>query len=561
MPPTLEQLVRAPALDLVVLAGERHLEREIRWVHTSELADPTPYLEGGELVLTTGMKLGRSAAERRAYIERLADADVVGLGIGVGLTHAKVPAAVVEAAEERGLPVFAVPRPTPFIAISKMVSSAIAADQYEAVTTGFAAQQELTRAVLGREGSAALIRRLAVRLDGWAALYDQSGTPVHVSPAPARAQAAALAADVTRLRGMSAPASASLQGAGPHGERVVLQSLGADRRIRGFLAVGTHRAANPADRQIIGSATSLLTLALEQSRALGAAEGRMRTALLRLWFGAPWAVPAADASASAPDASGSGTSAAEAPAGAPEAADEPARSWPPGPAWSTSAGSADTLVRAVARDMGSPLPDGPLLVAVAHGPEAARTSFAERVAGAAKEVFAAEFDDATVLVAPASLLADDAAVLDRAARAGAGGLAVGVSGAADPGAGAEAFRQARQAYGVGSRAGRVLTVYGHAGASLLPLLGDPTVRGWAEELLAPLATHDAGARGDLVASVRAWLARHGQWDAAAGDLGVHRHTLRYRIRRAEEILGRRLDDPDVRAELWLALRLTERDGG
>ncbi|WP_436777708.1 PucR family transcriptional regulator [Yinghuangia sp. YIM S09857] len=538
MPPTLEQLVRAPSLDLAVLAGERHLAREIRWVHTSELADPTPYLEGGELVLTTGMKLGRSAVERRAYVERLADAGVVGLGIGVGLTHAKVPAAVVEAAEVRGLPVFAVPRPTPFIAISKMVSSAIAADQYEAVTTGFAAQQELTRAVLGREGSAALIRRLAGRLDGWAALYDQSGTPVHVSPGPARAQAAALAADVARLRGMSAPASASLQGAGPHGERVVLQSLGADRRIRGFLAVGTRRPANPADRQIIGSATSLLTLALEQSRALGAAEGRMRTALLRLWLGAPWAAQAAEGAA--PDDA------------MPDVASGAVR----------GGGAVDPLVRAVARDMGSPLPDGPLLVAVAQGPEAARSSFAERVGGAAKDVFAAEFDDATVLVAPASLLAEDAAVLDRAAaQAATGGFAVGVSGAVESGSGAEAFRQARQAYGVGSRAGRALTVYGHAGASLLPLLGDVTVRGWAEELLAPLTAHDAGARGDLVASVRAWLARHGQWDAAAGDLGVHRHTLRYRIRRAEEILGRRLDDPDVRAELWLALRLTERDGG
>ncbi|MDI2132769.1 PucR family transcriptional regulator [Yinghuangia seranimata] len=519
MPATLDQLVRAPALDLVVLAGEAHLGRAIRWVHTSELADPTPYLEGGELVLTTGMKLGRSAVERRAYVERLADAGVVGLGIGVGLTHAKVPAAVVEAAEERGLPVFAVPRPTPFIAISKMVSSALAADQYESVTTGFAAQQELTRAVLGREGTAALIRRLAVRLDGWAALYDQSGTPVHVSPAAARPRAAALADDVTRLRGLSAPASASLQGPGPQGERVVLQSLGADRRIRGFLAVGTARPAAPADRQILGSATSLLTLALEQSRALGAAEARMRTALLRLWLGAgaePGRVAAEPGAASAP---------------------------------------VDGLVRSVAQDLGSPLPAYPVLVAVAHGPEVARTAFAERL-GQGTGVFAAELDDAMVVVAPARLLPDgDTGAFDRAT-ADLPGLAVGVSGES-AGAGAEAFRQARQAFGVGARAGRAVTVYGHAGASLLPMLGDSAVRAWADELLAPLYAHDAGGRGDLVASVRAWLARHGQWDAAAGDLGVHRHTLRYRIRRAEEILGRRLDDPDARAELWLALRVAE----
>jgi purine catabolism regulator len=52
------------------------------------------------------------------------------------------------------------------------------------------------------------------------------------------------------------------------------------------------------------------------------------------------------------------------------------------------------------------------------------------------------------------------------------------------------------------------------------------------------------------------LSRHGQWDAAAADLGVHRHTLRYRMRRVEEILGRSLDDADVRMELWLALKTT-----
>ncbi|MGA4543860.1 PucR family transcriptional regulator [Uniformispora flossi] len=512
MPPTLDQLVRAPALDLLVLAGERNLDRQIRWVHTSELADPTPYLEGGELVLTTGMKIGRSSDERRAYVERLAEAGVVGLGLGIGLTHAKVPAAILEAAEERGLPVFAVPRPTPFIAISKMVSSALAADQYETVTTSFTAQQELTRAVLGREGTAALIRRLAGRLGGWAALYDASGTPVHVSPASARSRAAALAEDVTRLRGLSAPASASLQGSGPHGERVVLQSLGADRRIRGFLAVGSENPPGAADRQIVASATSLLTLALEQSRALHAAEGRMRTALLRMWLG-----DAADLGGD--DADGG-------------------------------------LVRAIAADLGTPLPSGDVVVASARGPEAARLPFAERAAALGTDVFTADFDDTVVVVAPARLAeGDPAAVWERAAR-DLPGIGVGVSGtvAADPAGVAEGHRQARQVYGIGVRGDRTVGVYGQAAASLLPLLGGDAVRAWAEELLAPLHAHDAGGRGDLVASVRAWLARHGQWDAAAGDLGVHRHTLRYRIRRAEEILGRRLDDPDVRAELWLALR-------
>jgi purine catabolism regulator len=67
-------------------------------------------------------------------------------------------------------------------------------------------------------------------------------------------------------------------------------------------------------------------------------------------------------------------------------------------------------------------------------------------------------------------------------------------------------------------------------------------------LLAPLA-HEP----ELVASLRAYLAANGQGEAAARALGVHRHTLRYRIRKIAELLGRDLDDPGARAELWIAL--------
>src|SRR5581483_4404056 len=94
---TLAALLGRGALGLTVLAGAEALGRPVRWVHTSELDDPTPYLEGGELLLTTGLKLGPSADELRAYVHRLADAGVAGIGFGVGLSYAEVPEALVEA--------------------------------------------------------------------------------------------------------------------------------------------------------------------------------------------------------------------------------------------------------------------------------------------------------------------------------------------------------------------------------------------------------------------------------------------------------------------------------
>jgi purine catabolism regulator len=136
-------------------------------------------------------------------------------------------------------------------------------------------------------------------------------------------------------------------------------------------------------------------------------------------------------------------------------------------------------------------------------------------------------------------------------------LVVGLSAPAGPQSVAAALKQADQALAVARRRGRALVEHEDlAAGSVLPLLADEAVRAFADGTLRSLREHDATGRGDLVASLQAWLSRHGQWDAAAADLGVHRHTLRYRMRRVEEILGRSLDDPDVRMELWLALKAT-----
>ena len=55
---TVRDIAELPGLSLAVAAGSEGLGNEIRWLHVSELADPTPWLEGGELLLTTGLGVG-----------------------------------------------------------------------------------------------------------------------------------------------------------------------------------------------------------------------------------------------------------------------------------------------------------------------------------------------------------------------------------------------------------------------------------------------------------------------------------------------------------------------
>ncbi|GAA4978521.1 MULTISPECIES: PucR family transcriptional regulator [Streptomyces] len=549
MPPTLASLVHHSALKLTVRAGEDRLDVPVRWAHVSELADPVPYMEGGELLLITALKLdAEDPAAMHRYVKRLADAGVVGLGFAVGVNYDDIPQALVDAARQEGLPLLEVPRRTPFLAISKAVSAAIAADQYRAVTAGFAAQRELTRRTL-TDGPEGLLAALAAQVDGWAALYDASGAVVATAPEWAGRRAAKLTADVQRLRERPAPASSVVGGAQnaehpENADRVELHSLGTSRRPRSALAVGTAAALGTAERYAVHSAIALLTLTTERSRSLHEAGLRIDAAVLRMLL-----------------------------AGEPDHA------------------------RAVAGDLYGGLLDAPFRIAVAESP-AARAKAATAVQstgdpaaetggdplGTLTEVVesAAARSGEAVLVVPEGerlvVLATDggaavaacvehASALEAARPASeslAGGdeesLVVGLSAPSGPIAASAAYKQAQQALSVARRRGRVCVEHEHVAAgSVLPLLADDAVRAFADGLLRALRDHDATGRGDLVASVRAWLSRHGQWDAAAADLGVHRHTLRYRMRRVEEILGRSLDDPDVRMELWLALKATAPD--
>jgi PucR C-terminal helix-turn-helix domain/GGDEF-like domain len=92
---------------------------------------------------------------------------------------------------------------------------------------------------------------------------------------------------------------------------------------------------------------------------------------------------------------------------------------------------------------------------------------------------------------------------------------------------------------------------------LLARQEDAALEAISRGLLGPLLDYDQRQHGDLVASLRAFLEHNGNWEAAARDLAVHRHTLRYRIRRVAELTGRDLDRAGDRVEFWLALQAAD----
>jgi PucR C-terminal helix-turn-helix domain len=92
-------------------------------------------------------------------------------------------------------------------------------------------------------------------------------------------------------------------------------------------------------------------------------------------------------------------------------------------------------------------------------------------------------------------------------------------------------------------------------AALLLSADRELARDLAASRLAPLADLPAGPRARLTETLRAWLDRPGQVQAVAAELGVHPQTVRYRLRQLRELFGTRLEDPEARFELALALRV------
>jgi purine catabolism regulator len=507
MPVTVRDIVSIPGMPLRLLAGGPHASEPIRWVHASELEDPTPWLKGGELILTTGLGIGTTAAKQRAYLKRLVAAGVAGLGFGLGFGHDKTPRALIIAAEQADFPVFEVPYPVPFIAITEAIFTRLLAEQFDTLQRAVDAEHVLTRAVLEGKGVEGIAGSLADVIKGWALLLDLHGITLASTSRAASLRQERVWEELRESRPDSASFSLTMVDRGHH---VWVQPVGGHGRIEAFLAVGKPEQPSQLDRIVAGHALSLFAIELAKSRAVADEKRR----LLGDFF------------------------------------DQLA----------TGSMSPAEAARGLSR-FGFER-DAKLMVVVVEGadeavdPEAlslAATDLASRRGGG----FLVSAQDAGVhLLLPADTpvdLADLAKALgvrvERELHAGAGSPVV----SADVG---RSLREARYALQVCRLEGWPQAGFEDLGTyRLLLSMADPdALRAFADAMLAPLDGYDREHNGELIGSLQAFLQHNARWETAAAQLYVHRHTLRYRMRKVEQLTGRDLTSSFDRMEFWLALR-------
>ena len=490
---TVRELLAMRDLGLVACTTSGDLECTVSWVAVSELADPSPWLDGGEFLLTTGMRLNSDSESCEEYVSHLVRAGVSALGFGVGLSHANVPPALIVAAETAGITVVAIPEPVPFVAVSRAVSQWLSAIEYEESARAFAAQRELIRtALVASPDAGALLGVLGKHVGGFAMHVDARGGALAGYPATALSRAEDFRAEVDRLRPRGLLASSAVSNADEH---VVLVPLGVRGSASGFLIVGTSRPLRPMDQAVLNLAVSLISWA--QSRP---ASHTAEASVLRAFLFA-------------------------------RASSEPIST----AVWH-ALGVSDGSVR-VARirlaESATPADIDSTLAIVSAIPGSMWVQLES--AGIAGVLSASATEPLLELAHPVRTCGVSSP------------FALG-----DPVRFESALRQAERAQASGTG---VVYFERLAGRGFGSLVDAGAAASWAAEYVAGISSSPESV--ELLATVRAWLAHHGQVDAAATELGVHRHTVRHRLRRAETLLERSLDDPGVRADLWFALRGSE----
>ncbi|RBQ18919.1 PucR family transcriptional regulator [Spongiactinospora rosea] len=279
--PTLTELSRALGRALRPEGDAQPPDRPLTGVHVSELTDPTPYLEGGELLLTTGAALTGDAAQARLYAARLTERGVAAVGLGLGPVHRRVPPALADACARTGLPLLVVPDRTPFLLVARTYWGLLAEAGQEELNAALGAHRDLVRAAAGPSPVPAVVRSLAHAVAGWAAQLTPQGRLVEVWPRDRRPTARLIAGELGRLRAAGPHASATLP---IDGDDVVVQPLSRQGRLTGFVAIGCPPPMRARDRQLVLAACSLLALQDEHRRRgmAGARAGRDAVARLLL---------------------------------------------------------------------------------------------------------------------------------------------------------------------------------------------------------------------------------------------------------------------------------------
>lgn len=500
--PTYADVLAVKSLDLEPVVTSE-LDASVSWSSTTELLDLSPYLEGGEVVLTTGLSLGADDPRWDVFVERLAAKKVAALGFAIEVNHRTVPEPLLEAAKRHEMNLFVVPPPVPFIAVTKAIASLLANDELLATRRTLSAQRDILNAALGSGGRTAIIERLAAATAAQVAIVNSSGRAVALTPGAAIDERLS-----SVIEGMRSAGRASVSEFGPDGGLYV-HPLSLRMTAEHYLVVATRTRLSPSEVGAVTAATILLSLDEERENA-----SRTSNADIQHRIAATMLTGDVDAVKTVLRVL------------------RPLASLPHHLSVVRISGSADLraqITAAVDRD-------GELFPLCCDSADLA--------------VSDQRADDLLVIAPPAAA--------GRIARLAAdGGGRAGIGRAASPPLVRDSYLQSAWSLESTTAAQPVVHWAERAEHGVMELIRTDSADTFARSVLGNLLS-DAKEGEMLLTSLETFLAEHGQLATSANILGVHRNTLRLRLRRVEELTGLALDSMQDRVDLWVAIQAHKR---
>ena len=543
-------LLDVSGLGLRLLTDVAGADRVITHVFTTDLPDPSRYLTPGDLVLT-GMIWCREPGDADRFVRTLVDAGAWALGAGEAL--GEVPPELIEACKRHGITLLAVPAETSFAAITEEVARRLNGDRASAMTRVLGRRRLLLSAVAEGAGLDAMFRLMGheIGTDSWlltglGRVLGGTGTAL---PEPLAGRLAAEYLKADRL-----PVTVRMTGqhvtAGGDGKYSLFGVGGEPRITSWFLAcAGNEQDWAPEPRESVAELAA--DAALERARldAGRAGDRRLAEAIVTLLGSETGEGGALGEIASVMRAAGLSPDGSYLVAAMCAEADRMA-----GP-------NADRWRTDLAGELVIPHAEG--AVAAPHGDQTVVLIPLPAQAAARPDPEAAPAAAPAAARALAAWLRDrqPAVESDRARirlTIGISAPAAGVAALAGALHEAESARRLAELRASGPAPAAVSVVTSDEVAShelLMASVPGAVLRSFRERLLGPLLAYDERHRAELLSTLREFLACSGSWNACAARMYVHVNTVRYRIRRIEELTGRDLSSLDDQVDFFLAMRI------
>jgi hypothetical protein len=554
----LRTLLQMPELGLTLVSGRHHLDREVRWVVPTDLRDPRRYLSGGELVLT-GMMWRRAERDSDAFVRNLTAAGVTALGAGDHPEFHSVPSDLVDACARHDLPLFAVDAEVAFAEITERIVQRLSAGR----SGDLASLLDRHRRLIASDGIGQILELIDRELGMECLVLSPTGRALRGSLELGENERAAIVARAHAADRL--PQKVTLD----RHRCYSVFGIGPTIHTGRFLVVGDDHTRWPPERRLVAEQLSaLLMLELDDPSQRPAPhielvtalrEGRADEHLMRS-AGLPADGPATVIVAT----------------GGPEALREAVVA----ETLQFDCVLKDAAVRGRALKGGAlndgalndgVLKDGSLEDGVPKdGAPQPVSGFEDALRPPAAAWATVGGETVAVLTGPgaapgerARLLAwarRCASVLQSAHPGGPGAVGVGLADPVNAPDGLRgALEQARHTAALAQpRPGRIEVAEPDHLVShrmLLAAVPPDVSRAFRTRVLDPLLEYDARHRSDLLPTLRRFLECDGSWRQCAVSLHVHVNTVRYRMRRVEELTGRDLRNPLDRMDLALAVSL------